>query len=104
MAEGKCKWCKDEVCVNDNCPLVADFCPVIDAPQVCRYAEMELEFEFKINALKMDGETAVGLISTQGFTIEFRDEDGNPIPLNKKAIDNFLKATHNKRKVMNNDG
>ena len=99
MSEGKCKWCKGEVCVNDKCPVVADFCPVVGTPQLCRYAEMEFEFEFKINALKMDGETAVGLISTQGYTIEFRDKDGKPIPLNKKAVDRFFKSqTHTKRK------
>jgi hypothetical protein len=97
MAEGKCKWCKDEVCVNDKCPKVADFCPVVDTPQLCHYAEMELEFDFKINALKMDGETVVGLISTQGYTIEFQDKDGKPIPLNKNAVDRLLKRRRSRK-------
>ena len=34
-----CKWCKDEVCVNADCPLCADFCPVVDAPDVCRFED-----------------------------------------------------------------
>ena len=36
-----CKWLKDEVCVNGDCPAVADFCPVVNHPGVCRYEEME---------------------------------------------------------------
>lgn len=34
-----CKWLKDEVCVNGDCPAVADFCPVANYPGVCRYEE-----------------------------------------------------------------
>ena len=36
-----CKYCKDEVCVNADCPLCADYCPVIDVPGVCRYEVIE---------------------------------------------------------------
>ena len=36
-----CKYCKDEFCVNDACPLVADYCPVIDVPGVCKYEVIE---------------------------------------------------------------
>lgn len=37
----KCKYCLDEICVNDKCPMCADFCPVVDYPEVCRYEERE---------------------------------------------------------------
>ena len=37
MAERK--WCRDEFCVNDKCPLVADYCPVPDTPNVCKWEE-----------------------------------------------------------------
>lgn len=37
-----CKWLKDEVCVNSDCPAVADFCPVVNHQGVCRYEENEL--------------------------------------------------------------
>lgn len=37
MAE--CKWCKDEFCVNADCPMVADYCPVPNNEGVCRYEE-----------------------------------------------------------------
>lgn len=36
-----CKWLQDEVCVNGDCPAVADFCPVINHLGVCRYEEMD---------------------------------------------------------------
>lgn len=37
MAE--CKWYKDGFCVNDGCPLVADYCPVPDTPDVCKHED-----------------------------------------------------------------
>lgn len=36
-----CKYCKEEFCVNDACPLCADYCPVIDVPGVCKYEVIE---------------------------------------------------------------
>lgn len=37
-----CKYCQgDEVCVNSDCPMCADFCPVPDIPGVCRFEERE---------------------------------------------------------------
>lgn len=29
----------DEVCVNADCPMCADYCPVADYPGVCRFEE-----------------------------------------------------------------
>jgi hypothetical protein len=40
-----CKWLQNEICVNWDCPAVADFCPVVDNPGVCRYEEMEEKIE-----------------------------------------------------------
>ena len=37
----ECKYCQDEVCVNADCPMCADFCPVVDVPGVCRFEERE---------------------------------------------------------------
>lgn len=36
-----CKWMQDEICVNADCPMRADFCPVPDIPGVCRFEERE---------------------------------------------------------------
>lgn len=36
-----CKWCLDEFCTNDQCPMCADYCPVVDYEGVCRYEERE---------------------------------------------------------------
>lgn len=38
-----CKWCHDEFCTNDQCPMCADYCPVADYDGVCRYEERETE-------------------------------------------------------------
>lgn len=35
----ECKWMQDEVCVNADCPMCADYCPVADNPGVCIYEE-----------------------------------------------------------------
>lgn len=47
MAE--CKWCKDEFCVNADCSMVADYCPVPKTPDVCKWEErtQNKETDFK---------------------------------------------------------
>lgn len=39
MAE--CKWMKDEICVNADCPMCCDYCPVPDTAGVCRHEDRE---------------------------------------------------------------
>ena len=34
-----CKYCKDEICVNADCPMCAEYCPVVDFPGVCTFEE-----------------------------------------------------------------
>ena len=41
LAVDDCKWRQDEVCVNADCPMRADLCPVPDIPGVCRFEERE---------------------------------------------------------------
>ena len=36
-----CKWMQDEICVNADCPMCCDFCPVADVSGVCRFEERE---------------------------------------------------------------
>lgn len=43
----KCKWEQDEVCVNADCPVCADFCPVTHYPEICKFAEKEQENRYK---------------------------------------------------------
>ena len=40
-----CKYCQDEICVNADCPMRADFCPVPDVPGVCRFEEREVTMD-----------------------------------------------------------
>ena len=36
----ECKYCQgDEVCVNADCPMCCDFCPVVDVTGVCRFED-----------------------------------------------------------------
>lgn len=37
----ECEYCLDEFCVNAECPMCADYCPVVDYPGVCRYEDRE---------------------------------------------------------------
>ena len=37
MAE--CNWCKDEICVNADCPICCDYCPVPDTEGVCKFED-----------------------------------------------------------------
>lgn len=50
MSNLVCKYCKDEFCVNDQCPMRADYCPVPDIPGVCKHEE---RIEEKIETPKL---------------------------------------------------
>lgn len=41
----KCKYCVDEICVNADCPMVTDYCPVYDIPEVCCYEDRNSEVQ-----------------------------------------------------------
>lgn len=39
----RCRWLSDdfnEVCVNGDCPYCAEWCPVTEHPEVCRFVEV----------------------------------------------------------------
>lgn len=38
-----CRYCENEICVNDQCPLYVDYCPVPDIEGVCKFEEREDE-------------------------------------------------------------
>jgi hypothetical protein len=55
MEEKKhCKWYNDEFCTNDKSPCVADYCPVVEYPELCMFREEDL--------VKDDTEIDVGMI------------------------------------------
>lgn len=39
----ECKYNQDEFCVNADCPMRGDYCPVPDIEGVCQYEEREEE-------------------------------------------------------------
>ena len=38
-----CKYYYEEFCVNNKCPMCADYCPVPDTPDVCKWEERRCE-------------------------------------------------------------
>lgn len=34
-----CKYYYEEFCVNDKCPMCADYCPVADIPDICKWED-----------------------------------------------------------------
>lgn len=40
-----CKHYQDEFCVNPDCPHRADYCPVGEFQEVCKYSEEETFFD-----------------------------------------------------------
>ena len=49
-----------------------------------------MEANFNIVVFKMDGEDAIGMVTDNGFTLQFQDGDGNVIPLNKERIEEII--------------
>ena len=41
-----CKWEHDEICTNDKSPVCADYCPVPNAPGLCRFEEPYTDLEY----------------------------------------------------------
>jgi hypothetical protein len=42
MEEKKhCKWYNDEFCTNGDSPCVADYCPVVEYPELCKCRELD---------------------------------------------------------------
>ncbi len=39
-----CKYYQDEFCVNAASPCVADYCPCVEYPELCRYYQGEKYF------------------------------------------------------------
>ena len=50
-----CKYCHDEICVNADCPMRADYCPVPDIEGVCRYEERDKEEDMDKETLALGG-------------------------------------------------
>ena len=38
-----CKYNHDDICVNADCPYVADYCPVFEDDSICRFNEADNE-------------------------------------------------------------
>lgn len=67
MEEKHCKWYNDEFCTNDKSPCVADYCPVVEYPELCKHREFDKDINVRS---KDDTEIDVGMIEQ---TIEIED-------------------------------
>ena len=56
----------------------------------------EIPIELSIRGFKMDGDKAMGMVTTNGFTLQFLDDKGNPLPIDKEYIERFCKKGENK--------
>ena len=48
MEEKKhCKWYNDEFCTNGDSPFVADYCPVVEYPELCKCRELDKDINVR---------------------------------------------------------
>lgn len=65
MEEKKhCKWYNDEFCTNDKSPCVADYCPVVEYPELCKCREFDKDINVRSKD-DTDKDTAKEIL--QGF-------------------------------------
>lgn len=50
MEEKHCKWYNDEFCTNDKSPCVADYCPVVEYPDLCKHRETEVDKDINVRS------------------------------------------------------
>lgn len=55
----KCKYYKDEFCVNTDCPYRADYCPVTQNYETCRFARKEAENKVEENKKRKEEFNAI---------------------------------------------
>ena len=63
-----CRYCENEICVNDLCPMCADYCPVPDTEGVCRF-----EFREEVHKLTPKGcfkAALVGYLEVDDFVLD----------------------------------
>ena len=58
MEEKHCKWYDDEFCTNAKSPCVADFCPVVEYPELCKHREFDKDINVRS---KDDTDIVVGM-------------------------------------------
>jgi hypothetical protein len=47
MEEKHCKWYNDEFCTNGDSPCVADYCPVVEYPELCKHREVDKDINVR---------------------------------------------------------
>lgn len=57
--------------------------------------EKPVDITFKAKGYVYENAKCIGITLDNGFTLQMQDKDGNVIPLNKEAIENFVKEKGN---------
>ena len=58
-----CKFCKDDFCENEKCPMMAEYCPVTHRPDICKYAEL-------VDAVMSPKECLLATLNDNGFGVK----------------------------------
>ena len=62
MEETKnCKWYNEEFCTNGDSPCVADYCPVVEYPELCKHRETEVVKDIDVSSKLTDEEIVKAL-------------------------------------------
>ena len=69
MKEKVCKYYKDEMCVNAECPMRADYCPVAQCPGICRYAEL-------VDVVLSPKDCLLAILDDNGYGVKDSEADG----------------------------
>lgn len=52
-----CKWYHEEFCTNDKSPCVADYCPCVEYPELCKLSEDNVVNDLVNEEYRLRGKT-----------------------------------------------
>lgn len=94
----KCDHCKDEICTNADSPICADYCPVADVPDVCKWEKRSGNIANLTELIKKYPAHGTDLFLIRGLAEDFAYflSDNGVIKLPCKAGDYVYRLTLNK--------
>ena len=78
-----CKWYTDEFCTNDQSPCVADYCPVVEYPELCKCREDDTDIDVGMSDVKK----AVMYMSRMGEKFPYIDNGHTKVMSFSNIID-----------------
>lgn len=104
MEEKHCKWYNDEFCTNGDSPCVADYCPVVGYPDLCKHREVDEDINVRSKTeekVLTDEEVAKAILQSIEYskTITYFDEWGNCKSIMVTDILNLIHRLQNTEKA-----